>query len=330
MLIACPSCATAYDVAPEILQHSGRRVRCVRCRTVWSAEMSQADQLVAAAAALAPKHGLPEALDGAAIEEGRAAAAASAGFSDAPQWADASPDADWGDNRSLEAAAEAEANGLDSDRSSPADARPKAGYPVEVEAPPIAPVDLDAGRPPVDIEADRGDSGQPEDIETAAARRYPQGVKRQREGWPLSRWQVAILVLVVVDAILIGWRRDFVRALPQTASFYAALGLPVNLRELSFVEVTTSMEAHEGVPILVVHGDIINDTGGIIEVPRLKFIVRNAAKQEIYSWTAVPSQPQLAAYQAEAFTARLASPPPESSDVLVRFLNRRDFAAGER
>jgi hypothetical protein len=57
--------------------------------------------------------------------------------------------------------------------------------------------------------------------------------------------------------------------------------------------------------------------------------VRNAAKQEVYAWTAVPSQAQLAAYQAESFTARLASPPPDSSDVLVRFLNRRDFIAGE-
>jgi hypothetical protein len=294
--------------------------------------MNQADRLLAAAAALAPTHGAPEALEGAVAEEGSATAAL-ASFSGIPQWADASPDADWVENPPLDASAEVDANGHDSGPASSADTRPKVGHPFEVEAPPIAPVDLDAGRPPVDVDAGHegaADGGQPEDIETAAARRYPRGVKQQRQGWLLSRWQIAILVLIVVDAILVGWRRDFVRALPQTASFYAALGLSVNLRGLSFAEVATSMEAHEGVPILVVHGDVVNDTGGIIEVPRLTFIVRNAAKQEIYSWTAVPSQAQLAAYQAEAFTARLASPPPESSDVLVRFLNRRDFIAGER
>jgi predicted Zn finger-like uncharacterized protein len=312
MLIACPSCATTYDVAPAILQHSGRQVRCVRCRTIWTVEMNQADALRAAAAALAPTQ---TAFEEATAQAG-AVAAASTGFSAGPQWTEPSPDADW------ESPGPPGGGGLDADQASPFDASPKP--PIEVEAPSIAPVDLDAGRPPVDIDADL-----PEDIETAAARRYPHGVNRGRQAWLLSRWQIAILVLIVVDALLIGWRRDFVRAFPQTASFYAALGMPVNLRGLSFAEVVTSMEANDGVPILVVHGDIINDTGGVVEVPRLKFIVRNAAKQEIYSWSAVPPQAQLTAYQAETFTARLASPPAESSDVLVRFLNRRDFIAGE-
>jgi predicted Zn finger-like uncharacterized protein len=333
MLIVCPSCATPYDVEPAILQRNGRQVRCVRCRTVWSVEMNQADQLLAAAAALAPQVGVAEAHEGAATEREEVAVAASANFSGAPQWADPSLDADWEGNRQPEAAAEPVGDGLNSGPESPSDYQPDADDPVEVEAPPIAPVDLDAGRPPLDIEGDHEDAPdeeQPEDIETAAARRYPRGVKRQREWLVLSRWQIVILVLIVVDAILIGWRRDFVRVLPQTASFYATLGMPVNLRGLSFAEVATSMEAHEGVPILVVHGDIVNDTGGLVEVPRLKFIVRNAAKQEIYSWTAVPSQPQLEAYQAEAFVARLASPPPGSTDVLVRFLNRLDFGVGER
>jgi predicted Zn finger-like uncharacterized protein len=318
MLIACPSCATTYDVAPAVLQHTGRQVRCVRCRTIWSVELNQADALRAAAAALAPGSVEPEVFREAAIEEGAVAAAASAGFSGPSRWADPSPDADW------ESPGAPGGDGVDSDQASPFDTSPKPSHPVEVEAPPISPVDLDAGRPPANIDADL-----PEDIETAAARRYPHGANRGRQAWLLSRWQIAILVLIVVDAILIGWRRDFVRAFPQTASFYAALGMPVNLRGLSFADVVTSMEANEGVPILVVHGDIVNDIGGIVEVPRLKFIVRNAAKQEIYAWTAVPPQAQLSAYQAESFTARLASPPPDSGDVLVRFLNRRDFIAGE-
>ncbi len=156
------------------------------------------------------------------------------------------------------------------------------------------------------------------------------GAKRQRHAWSLSRAADAILALVIVDAILVGWRKDIVRILPQTASFYAAMGLPVNLRGLSFDDVATSMEAHEGVPILVVQGKIVNDTGAVIDVPRLKLVVRNAAKQEIYSWTAVPPQARLSAYQEIAFHARLASPPPESHDLLVRFLNHRDIVAEAR
>ena len=46
---------------------------------------------------------------------------------------------------------------------------------VEVESPPIAPVDLDAGRPPIDIDAAdvaERSIGPREDVESVAARRF--------------------------------------------------------------------------------------------------------------------------------------------------------------
>jgi hypothetical protein len=121
-----------------------------------------------------------------------------------------------------------------------------------------------------------------------------------------------------------------VRALPQTASFYAWFGLPVNLRGLTFDGIATSVEQHEGVPILVVEGNIVNAARKIVDVPRLKFIVRNAARQEIYAWTAVPSRSPLPPGDAVAFRTRLASPPPDARDIIVRFVTRRDIVAGMR
>ena len=79
--------------------------------------------------------------------------------------------------------------------------------------------------------------------------------------------------------------------MPQTASFYARLGLSVNLRGLVFDNLNTEVEQHEGVPILVVEGEIFNETRRIVDVPRVRFAVRNAARQEIYSWTAVRRAP---------------------------------------
>ena len=125
-------------------------------------------------------------------------------------------------------------------------------------------------------------------------------------------------------------QQNEVRFLPQTASFYAYLGLPVNLRGLGFDHVSATTEQHDGVPILIVEGNIVNKAGKAAEVPRLKLVVRNAARQEIYSWTAVPERNRLPPGEAVAFVARLASPPPEGRDVVVRFLNRRDFVTGMR
>jgi len=108
------------------------------------------------------------------------------------------------------------------------------------------------------------------------------------------------------------------------------LGLPVNLRGVILNDIATTTEHHDGVPILVVEGNVVNDTRRIVDVPRLKFVVRNSANEEIYSWTAVPPRATLPPGDTVAFRSRLASPPPDGRDVLVRFVTRRDIISGTR
>ena len=130
-----------------------------------------------------------------------------------------------------------------------------------------------------------------------------------------------------LERLWAGWRSDFVRAMPQTASFYGWIGLPVNLRGLDFDRLATATEQHEGVQILVVEGNIVNDSRKLADIPRLRFAVLNAARQEIYSWTAVAPRPMLAPGEAMAFRTRLASPPPDTHEVLVRFITRSDIVS---
>ena len=323
MLIVCPSCATSYDVEPARLEPDGRQVRCVRCRTVWLAAPTRAAQLIAAAEALGPA-GPGEFTEAPALSD-QTPVTASADAVDESEWSDQAAD--------LEPAAAAEGEGEPAAPVLADDATADASATPAVEAPPIAPVDLDAGRPPIDIDvAEHGAAAGPaaKDVESYAARFSRRDGKRRRRAWSLSHLQIAILALIIVDAVIVGWRRDIVRMLPQTASFYSLLGLPVNLRGLVFDDVSTSTEQHDGVPILVVQGNIVNRTGAVTEVPRLKLQMRNAARQEIYSWTAGPPRATLAAYQAMAVRTRLASPPPDSADVLVRFVTRRDLVADPR
>jgi predicted Zn finger-like uncharacterized protein len=323
MLIVCPTCATSYDVDAASLRPSGRQVRCVRCRAVWRAELSQAEKLIAAAEALAPVRRAVEAMAEATAEESVAALPeeefAATAFPGADDAAEAFPS---GTSAGGPQAAASDSPGLESSSSDT----------VEVESPPIAPADPDTTQPP--IAAAVADAAPPvkppEDIESFAARRQRAKAKRRKWAWPLSRLQSAILALIVANAIVVGWRADFVRVLPQTASFYAAIGMPVNLRGLTFDSLETGNEQHENVPILVVQGNIVNDARKIVDVPRLRFAVRNAAREEIYSWTAVPPRAVLSPGEAVAFRTRLASPPPDAHDILVRFLNRIDVLSGTR
>lgn len=318
MLIVCPSCGTSYDVKSASMPPAGRQVRCLRCRTVWHAEPSRADRVLAAAAAIGRDRDVAGEASGLVAER-----AASQVASDSLASA-AGDDTQPAEDQPLASATTGEA-GPERFPDEPDDA-------AEVQAPPIAPNDFE-GRPPIDVDHDDHPDHRTaprEDIETVAARRERRGAARTVPRWPLSLLHTGILALVLADAIVIGWRHDVVRLLPQTASFYASLGMPVNVRGLTFDGIATSAEQHEGVPILVVEGNVINTARKAVDVPRLKFIVRNAAGQEIYSWTAVPSHTSLPPGDALPFRTRLASPPPDARDVIVRFVNRRDIVAGAR
>jgi predicted Zn finger-like uncharacterized protein len=361
MLIVCPSCATSYDVELVRLLPEGRYVRCRRCHVVWHAAPSHADKLLDAAAALCPEiilvdRALAAQAEASQPESAAEAAAGMAGFDEeeggmrdgeppmegqffAAAADDVQPtedvlvflagdDAEAAEDGSFlpvadehEPAAEDETFTDEPDES------------AEVEAPPIAPVDLDQGRLPIEIDEQSRpySAAPPEAIRSFAGwPPLPRVKSWSPPRWPLSRLHTGMLALLIVDCILVGWRGNVVRAFPQTDSFYKLVGLPVNLRGLGFDGITTATERHEGVPVLVVEGNIVNSARRFVDVPRLKFVVRNAAQQEIYSWTAVASRTPLPPGEAVSFRTRVASPPPDAHDMVLRFVDRRDIVAAAR
>jgi len=98
----------------------------------------------------------------------------------------------------------------------------------------------------------------------------------------------------------------------------------VNLRGLEFENIKTSREIHDGVPVMVVEGEIVSVSRKAVDVPRLRFGVRNGLGAEIYNWTAMPSRTIAASGDRVPFRSRLASPPAETHDISVRFYTRRD------
>jgi predicted Zn finger-like uncharacterized protein len=148
---------------------------------------------------------------------------------------------------------------------------------------------------------------------------------RQRARSPLPSLPVAFVVLIFLHGALIGWRAEVVKVAPQTAPLYAAIGLPVNLHGLTFANVTTVTQLQDGVPVLVVEGAITSASSHPVEVPRLRLSIRNSKGQEIYAWTQSPERSVLAPGEMLAFRSRLASPPPDTGEVVVRFLSRNDL-----
>jgi predicted Zn finger-like uncharacterized protein len=293
MLLSCPNCATSYEVDKTALGPGGRSVRCLRCRHTWFASNSIE-------------------LEPVAPRSETAWTTASAVENTVPQ----SPQP------------EAEIAGPAPDEPPTPEAETIVPPAESVAQMPLGELASVADAPalvPADNPAVERTSGV--DIETIAARRKVRTIKRRRDR-SLQGLTTAILMLLAIATGLIAWRADVVRAMPQTASLYAAIGMPVNLRGLVFANVKTSEENQDGATVLVVTGEIVSASRRAVHVPRLRFSLRNASGQEIYAWTALPTQNTLAPGGKLAFRSQLASPPREGHQVLVRFFNRRDIAAG--
>jgi predicted Zn finger-like uncharacterized protein len=188
------------------------------------------------------------------------------------------------------------------------------------DAPPIAPEE-----PTTTAEA----TAEADEIENFAARRKRLQARRNKERRS-SRWTALILVLFAFNVALVGARSEVVRFFPQTASLFAAVGLPVNLRHLKFENMRISKETQEGLSALVIEGTIVSVASKATEVPRLRFAARDAAGQEVYTWNALPSRSILGPGEKLDFRSRFVSPPPNATDVMVRFFTPQDSAAAAK
>jgi hypothetical protein len=137
----------------------------------------------------------------------------------------------------------------------------------------------------------------------------------------------AIPALVFL-AVMIAARAAIVRVAPATAAAYASLGMPVNLRGLSIdsVGATISVPGDDRRELLVT-GEIVNLRQVETPVPSLRLTLFGEGRRELYLWTAREPKSALGPHERVAFRARLAAPPAEVRDVLVKFAAPGDKAS---
>ena len=339
MLIVCPSCATSYMIDGASLGPGGRTVRCARCRATWFAggpeeqEKQQQQQVSAFVDDV--------------IAEAEAEQAEPEPYLRAPAGEPTPPPTvHFGDQPPTESA---NSPAFEPPQDPAAQDNPGERYPAELDLPDIAaPAELfaepdaaadgsDAPAEPEAVEdapslvppmeqapAHEDEPWHEDDVEAFAARRRRMK-SRRKQAKRSSRWTAAILVLLAFNVALIGGRSEVVYYLPQTASLFAAIGLPVNLKQLKFENVR--IVPRTGGEGLTVEGTIVSVADKAIKVPALRFAARNAAGQEIYTWVMRPARRMLDPGSKLDFHSELASPPADAKDVLVRFVTPREAAA---
>jgi predicted Zn finger-like uncharacterized protein len=320
MLIVCPQCTASYQVSPTSLGMDGRSVRCAKCQTIWFA---------------APVESMADTMAEPSFAHGPADPAPPDTYSETSDYPD--PMADIAGDFAANAA----------DRAQPAPGENVPFGPADdltaVDVTPI-PGGNDGGMmddapsivPPIEDASAGLRYAAPlpgEDIESLAARREAKQTRYQ--AWRkffarLPSLPALIVLLGAIILVLIAARNQIVKYAPQTASFYAMLGMPVNLRGLDFENIRVTRDVQDGIPVLVVEGKIVSSGNDVSDVPRLRFAVHDDSGREIYTWTMMPSRTLLAAGETLPFRSRLASPPAEGRNVSIRFFNRRDAISGFR
>jgi predicted Zn finger-like uncharacterized protein len=297
MHIVCPHCTTSYAINLATLGAAGRTVRCSRCKEVWLARPEEAIEVAAAVPAMAEAS--QSATEADAATEWEALARQDEGQETPVVDSPSISAADW------------PAEGEGSEEGSKEGSKRS-----ETDWPSVAREDAEEHEDAVSKRPSR----------LARLFRLPTlpGFRGKSSfGLPMACAAMGALVLA-----LIIWRADVVRLLPQTAMFYKAVGLDVNLRGLAFKDIKISNETVEGKPVLVIEGVIVGETRKPVELPRLRFSVRDAQGAEIYAWNAVLEQAVLQPGERAFFKSRLASPPPEGRNIDLRFFNKRDLAGG--
>ncbi|MBE7247184.1 MAG: zinc-ribbon domain-containing protein [Actinomycetospora chiangmaiensis] len=116
-------------------------------------------------------------------------------------------------------------------------------------------------------------------------------------------------------------RVNVVRAVPQTASLFARIGLPVNVRGIEIRDVVAfSSPAEDGQPAeLVVEGDLVGVARADTPVAPLTVEIRDAGGRAVRTFPVPAPRAVLAASETARFHASLPSPPPDGRAVVLRF-----------
>jgi predicted Zn finger-like uncharacterized protein len=132
-------------------------------------------------------------------------------------------------------------------------------------------------------------------------------------------WIVLVALILVIGFAAVSFRDSVATWLPQTSSFYAAAGLPVNPRGIDFTDVSYVSQAEDGQQVLAVTGKIINRSNHELTVPLVRVALFDMERHELYHWTFVPGVSTLKPGQFAKFRTRLSSPPAGTHNLEIRF-----------
>ncbi len=135
-------------------------------------------------------------------------------------------------------------------------------------------------------------------------------------------WTAAALGVLALVGLGLLFRASVVGVWPQTASLYAAIGLPVNVTGLTIEQVRAEPALQNGHATLAVSGVIRNVTDHPVVAPPLRVTVLNAEGKRVAGEIAAIVNSRLPPGETRHFVTSIFDPPASAANLVV------DFAVG--
>ena len=121
-----------------------------------------------------------------------------------------------------------------------------------------------------------------------------------------------LVMLAAAGWAAVHYRQTVVRLWPASARLYSAVRLPVNLTGIAITNIDLRQELQDGMPVLSVTGDVLNVSNREQPIPKLRVVLLDDSKRELYRWTFDPGIPSLKPGSRRVFDTKLPSPPPDA------------------
>jgi predicted Zn finger-like uncharacterized protein len=132
-------------------------------------------------------------------------------------------------------------------------------------------------------------------------------------------WAAAAVVVIALIGIGVVFREGVVRAWPPTASFYAAIGLPVNPTGLVIEQVHAEPGLQEGHATLAVSGVIRNVVDRAVVAPALRIDLVNAQGKRVAGQITALDNARIPPGETRHFVTSIFDPPYSAANLSVTF-----------
>ena len=136
----------------------------------------------------------------------------------------------------------------------------------------------------------------------------------------LSAWTITGAALLLLLTGMVLFRGEVVKRWPESATTYAAFGMPVNRFGLDFLETEAERFFDGTTPILEVRGAVQNTAGRTVGAPFVRVILLDDQGERVAEAFAPVVPSSIPADATAIFSARIENPPFESFELELDFV----------